>query len=424
MSYIIAFAIAAGIGPGRASSATGINPSADSADVKATPPVIVNFQGHLRQGMNIVNGTYSMTFRLYDAAAGGNLLQTMGPYNVNVANGVFNVELPITQANILNYTNLWIEVEIPGLGGIYSPRVKINSAAFAYNAFMSDSTQRIRNKGVTPEDLMMSAANPNQANNFDLNANGRIDAALLDVPASGTDPGYIWNYQVTGIQQTNASFYIDLFGRAGNTSGKYGELNHASYGVYGQYNTSNYGYLGGNGYGGYGYGSSYGMYGRYSAASNYGYLGSASYGVYGYYNTGRYGYLGSASYGAYGYYDGSNYGYLGGSGTGAYGIGSTYGVRGAGGTYGVYGSGSTAGVYGSATTYGGWFYNNQETGSSGDAEAAVWGKSQHTYGTGGYFMGDNLSNFNYFIYGQGLIANGDSCGVSAWAWAQASNPPT
>jgi|GEM_PF-3460123 len=162
MSYIVALAIAAGLGSTKDGQTTQrVEPVRDTAQTQSTPPVIVNFQGHLRQGTTIINGTYQMTFRLYDAASGGTLLQTMGPWNVNVSSGVFNVELPITQANILNYTNLWIEVDIPALGGIYTPRVKINSAAFAYNAFMSDSTQRIRNKGVTPEDLNMSAAAPN-----------------------------------------------------------------------------------------------------------------------------------------------------------------------------------------------------------------------------------------------------------------------
>ncbi|MEO0181066.1 MAG: hypothetical protein ABIN54_07155 [candidate division WOR-3 bacterium] len=456
MSYIIAFAIAAGIGPGRASSATGINPSADSADVKATPPVIVNFQGHLRQGMNIVNGTYSMTFRLYDAAAGGNLLQTMGPWNVNVANGVFNVELPITQANILNYTNLWIEVEIPGLGGIYSPRVKINSAAFAYNAFMSDSTQRIRNKGVTPEDLMMSAANPNQAANFDLNANGRIDAALLDVPASGTDPGYIWNQFASA--QTPADFWISGRGRAGSPTGMFGQLYYQgggggtdNGGVYGQHsNTTAYGYLGvqnavlGN-VGVLGNGGNDGVFGQNNAdylsgAGVEGYSAFAASGIGGLFtgNASASSYVFSTGGGVYG--TGTNYGVAGFSNTTATnGAGvrgtslnaaSGIGVVGAGNNLiptvpsagcGVAGTGDTVGTFGYATLAGGmgvWGVgaNASSNGVYGqspgtNAWAAIEGFATNSAGMGINGIGNNLGSIYYPSSGAGVVGNGTVLGV-------------
>ncbi|MEO0145656.1 MAG: hypothetical protein ABIM19_02350 [candidate division WOR-3 bacterium] len=470
MSYIIAFAIAAGIGPGRASSATGINPSADSADVKATPPVIVNFQGHLRQGMNIVNGTYSMTFRLYDAAAGGTLLQTMGPWNVNVANGVFNVELPITQANILNYTNLWIEVEIPGLGGIYSPRVKINSAAFAYNAFMSDSTQRIRNKGVTPEDLMMSAANPNQAANFDLNANGRIDAALLDVPASGTDPGYIWN-QFAVNQGAPGSFRIATRGRAGaDPPGRFGELAYGGGGggtdvggVYGQHsNTTAYGYLGvqnaglGN-VGVLGNGGNDGVFGQNNAdylsgAGVEGYSAFAASGIGGLFtgNASASSYVFSTGGGVYG--TGTNYGVAGFSNTTATnGAGvrgtslnaaSGIGVVGAGNNLiptvpsagcGVAGTGDTVGTFGYATLAGGmgvWGVgaNASSNGVYGQSPgtnswAAVEGFASASNGIGAYFVGNNMTTGGiYFTDGGGVYGYDLWQGVVGLAYDPATGP--
>lgn len=66
-----------------------------AADVSAdTPRLTVNYQGLLRNPEGqLVTGTYTMTFRVYEQAAGGTEIYTSSPHAVSVADGVFNVVL-------------------------------------------------------------------------------------------------------------------------------------------------------------------------------------------------------------------------------------------------------------------------------------------------------------------------------------------
>lgn len=405
MAYILSLLIAAGTGSGLATG-QGMEPGLDEAGTQATPPVIVNFQGHLRQGTVIVNGTYSMTFRLYNAAAGGTPLQTMGPWNITVNSGVFNVELPITRANILNYTNLWVEVDIPSLGGIYIPRVKINSAAFAYNAFMSDTTQRIRDFAVTPQDLVLGPP-PTQLNDFDLNNNGRIDAILLDIPASGTDPGYIWNYEVTGVQQPTSSYWItrqSTVGTPADTSagGIFARLRPESGGspyaaFLGQRGTANgFGTIAGGFYGGYflskTQANNVGVYAWCDAAGGQG--------VYSVGNT-------ATSFGVWGI------GNIAGA-TGVVGAGN-----GAGTTYwpgaGVSGSSNDVGTfgYGNATveSWGVYGYSNAPAGASGGTGVVGYASLNNNTARGVWGFG-NVAPLTYFTGREvGVQGNADHFGV-------------
>ncbi|MGC8893246.1 MAG: hypothetical protein ACP5QG_00175 [candidate division WOR-3 bacterium] len=397
MPYILSMLIAAGAGSTKATG-QGTEPGLGEAQPQATPPVIVNFQGHLRQGTTIINGTYAMTFRLYNAAAGGTLLQTMSFGAVQVYSGVFNVELPITQANILNYTDLWVEVDIPGLGGIYTPRVKINSAAFAYNAFMSDTTQRIRDFAVTPQDLVLGPP-PTQLNDFDLDNNGRIDLALLDVPASGTDPGYIWN-QFAVNQAAPGSFRIATRGRAGaDPPGRFGEL----------------------AYGGGGAGTDVGgVYGQFSNTTAYGYLGVQRAGL------GNVGVLGNG--GNNGVFGQNNADYLNGAGVEGY---SAFAASGIGGLFTGNASDSSyvfntgGGVYGTGTNFGVAGFSNT-TYANG---AGVSGRSLNAAsGIGVVGAGNNLAP-TVPIYGCGVAGTGDTVGTFGYAtlaggtgvWGQGAN---
>ncbi len=55
---------------------------------------VLNYQGYLaNSGGTPINGTISMTLRLYNAASGGVALWTDTQASVNVANGVFDIVL-------------------------------------------------------------------------------------------------------------------------------------------------------------------------------------------------------------------------------------------------------------------------------------------------------------------------------------------
>ena len=243
-------------------------------------------------------------------------------------------------------------------------------------------------------------------------------AVAWEPSPAGVAGDYIWNQFAAA--QNPGDFWINGTGRAGVTTGKYGELNHASYGVYGQYNASNYGQLGRNGYGVYGCGSTYGVYGYYNA-TNYGQLGRSGYGVYGrgstygVYGYGVYGVRGyGTTYGVWGYYNASNYGHVGRNGYGVYGRGSTYGVYGYGSTYGVYG-------YYSATIFG--YIGNSANGvfgvsnsSTGEA-AGVYGQGTHdnsvTSAKGIRATATTAPNV-YVSIGISSVAGAD--GPAGWFW--------
>lgn len=352
-------------------SVLGVSRSDEGGD-KATPPVYVNFQGHIRQSGSVPpDGSYNASFTIYDAASGGSVV--WGPHNttINLVSGVFNVALPIPLNVILNNTNLWIEVNIPGLGGVYNPRVKINAAAYAYNAYMSDSTQRIQDDAVDLHDIAgfnEGAATHTDLTDWDMDDNGRIDADLLDVPASGTDPGYIWNFNVTGTYQNNASFWISDFGIVGDTTTtRYAYLRRYNSGVYGISDDN-------TGAGVFGYGS--GTDGVYGATDANFYAGV-------------YGYGGGASNG------------IGVLGIGPTTLSYTWTMGGVGGSFG-----GDVGVYAWGYEYGVYAEDSIDALNG----AAVLGWNKHESGIGGLFYADNLSSVYVPGEGAGAVADGDTFG--------------
>ena len=108
------------------------------------------YQGSLRDGGNPANGNYQMTFRLYNAAAGGTLLGTVGPVAVPVSNGLFSVELNFP-ASIWDGGTRYLEIQVGAT--TLSPRVKINPTPYA-------STLRLFESGVSNPDRMVIAHSP------------------------------------------------------------------------------------------------------------------------------------------------------------------------------------------------------------------------------------------------------------------------
>ncbi len=104
----------------------------------------------LKDGGNPANGNYQMTFRLYNAAAGGTLLGTVGPVAVPVSNGLFSVELNFP-ASIWDGGTRYLEIQVGST--TLSPRVKINPTPYA-------STLRMFESGAGNPDRMVIAHSP------------------------------------------------------------------------------------------------------------------------------------------------------------------------------------------------------------------------------------------------------------------------
>ena len=112
-----------------------------SSVVFADPPRIMNYQAKLTNSDGVaLDGDYSITFRIYDAATGGTLLwhQTK---TVTVTNGLFDeqLDLSINGGDTLKFNRpYWIALEV-GSDGEMTPREKLAPVSFAFRSIYADT---------------------------------------------------------------------------------------------------------------------------------------------------------------------------------------------------------------------------------------------------------------------------------------------
>ena len=115
-------------------------------------PDTLNFQGRLmdQSGQPVTNGQYSVTFRLYTAASGGNMVWEE-QQTVVTQNGYFNTVLGNTTALTPSMFNqaLWAGMQI-GSNPEMTPRQKLSTAAYAMTvADGTITTDKIEQRSVT-----------------------------------------------------------------------------------------------------------------------------------------------------------------------------------------------------------------------------------------------------------------------------------
>jgi len=96
----------------------------------------INTQGVLRDanGYSLDDGSYSVTFRIYDAVTGGTL-KWNDTYDISVTNGVFSVTLGDDSNPIDTLSDdqpYWIGIEV-GSDGEMSPRLKLSTTPYEMN---------------------------------------------------------------------------------------------------------------------------------------------------------------------------------------------------------------------------------------------------------------------------------------------------
>ncbi len=283
------------------------------------------YQGQLRQAGDPVDGQADMVFRLYDAAAGGNQVgSTVGPAFVDVADGLFTVQLDFGAA-AFNGDARWLEVEVEFPSGegnwtTLSPRQPMTPAPYAlyalsgpgggghwaangddiYNTNAGDvgigittpssplhvvgsgsRTARVRNTSATGGTALLAEATGGSGYSCALNA-------YVCTPTG--DAVYAFNEADSGNAhafsgETSSPDGVAIYGLAGDGSeystgiGVYGKSNgdYNAAGVYGEAATT-----AGTGYGVRGVASSgTGVRGDHQGTGNYGKLGTSTAGVYG-----------------------------------------------------------------------------------------------------------------------------------------------
>lgn len=107
-------------------------------------PHLINFQGKLTDPSTgyPLTGSYAITFRIYDAGAGGNLLWQESHSGTLVSKGVFSVMLgSITNLDLPFDKNYWISIQV-GSDPEMSPRQRLTSTGYAFRAEEVDSIPR------------------------------------------------------------------------------------------------------------------------------------------------------------------------------------------------------------------------------------------------------------------------------------------
>src|SRR5262245_7829870 len=110
------------------------------------------FQGRLDEAGRPANGTYYLHFELYDAPSNGNRVGTQPTNTVNVANGVFTVDLDFGSTAFTGEAR-WLQVNVRTNGGVgfdLSPRTAV---APAPNAIYASKAGNVANGAIQAAQL-------------------------------------------------------------------------------------------------------------------------------------------------------------------------------------------------------------------------------------------------------------------------------
>ncbi|MFA4981965.1 MAG: tail fiber protein [Candidatus Omnitrophota bacterium] len=103
-------------------------------------PHLMSFQGKATDKTGApLNGTYNLTFRIYNAGTGGTAKWTETQPNITISNGVLQVQLgSVAPLSLAFDESYWISIEI-NTDGEMSPRTKLASTPYAYKSEFADN---------------------------------------------------------------------------------------------------------------------------------------------------------------------------------------------------------------------------------------------------------------------------------------------
>ena len=367
-------------------------------------PMQISYQGVLKDAAgNVLNGDFTITFRIYNDAVGGSALWNENQ-SVSVANGLFNIQLgsvtPITTVPFDRIQFLGITV---GTGSELSPRTLLSPTPYSFMSMdildNAITTNKLQNGAVTVDKIAPGITDGQVLTTVSGNVLWQTSTSgVFTLPYSGnvssTSPAFALTNVGTGpalygLNNNSAALFGQTIGGVGvvgqsSTGIAVGGETASGIGVQGKHSgIGNLGELGtyvagvhavaygnargvfaqatsgtgvhGESFGGYGiYGESSsndGVFGQHSTSGNFGRLGSSTEGVFGKHNSsGNWGQLGTGLDGVRGFSTSATgvHGTItSGSGSGVYGENTNTGNNGyLGGTAGVYGYGSSgAAVY-------------------------------------------------------------------------------
>jgi len=144
---------------------------------QAQVPQLINYQGQLTDGSgNPANGTFTMIFRIFEAATGGTALYTE-TQNVTVSNGVFNVLIGSVTPIPLTLFDSGAErhLEITVSGAVLTPRRRFGSVPYAFTSRGNTLNQAYNQGGPgAGRTITANAGAVNIAGPDGLTVNGRV----------------------------------------------------------------------------------------------------------------------------------------------------------------------------------------------------------------------------------------------------------
>jgi hypothetical protein len=115
-----------------------------SAFTIAQVPQLVSHQGYLADSTGAgIDGTLPMTFKLFADSTGGSAVLTQTFPSVDIAKGVFNVNLDVSSATFTS--GYWLETQVNG--EVLTPRTRLTSAPYSLGPWTQRSGNLYYNAG-------------------------------------------------------------------------------------------------------------------------------------------------------------------------------------------------------------------------------------------------------------------------------------
>lgn len=196
--------------------------SAPTNNTVTTVPTTVGFEGFLTDGSGapLADGTYTLTFRVYDAATAGTTLWTEQQTNVQLKNGLYSVALGSVTAfgaNVFNGSR-WIGVTV-GTGSENTPRTQISSVPFALNA---DNSNKIGGGALTNLIALFEGDCPTGWTPYTA-AQGRV---VVGMPSGGTMSGTVGT-ALTNLEDRTHTHTTPAHTHAQNVGTYFGNFNNS-----------------------------------------------------------------------------------------------------------------------------------------------------------------------------------------------------
>lgn len=197
-------------------------------------PQLINFQGILRDGSGnpVADGAHTVTFKIWDAAAGGSLIWDGGLIGISTTNGLFNVFIGAPETAFHGYGERWLGITVDPEVTELSPRTRLGSLPYAYefeDAGPDSTVSAVAGASFTGKNSLAGAGDVIGLRGFADNAgSGDAYGGFFRTTATGTGNHYGLSSEVFASSGTASSYGLLAVNNATTASIHYGIVGHAT----------------------------------------------------------------------------------------------------------------------------------------------------------------------------------------------------